>query len=529
MTKLISLILLSLCSLFCPLSANQKFKAQIFKDNFLSYEELQQLANKDGLNAELSQKLEIIFHEPLNNKNSFSSSSQLSVDKNTQRKAFRLTHWNFERAYKLAELDLALNNTTKFIEENDKDSKRPLKKDLFIEEINIFKESDIFTLNEADFGMQRTNYKNTVEEFAKITKSAYYSFIPEFVEVDPKYLNAQDLNKDKLKAMHGSAIVSKFPIIASRVIELPECYNWFDSELQKISNLEKLKRKGSEVVLDLPIITELRRGHRSALVARIDIPESTQDLTVVVTHLENRCMPICRKKQLAHLLKELKEIDTPLVLAGDFNNSEASGDPTSATKIIVRTVTDWQNLARATANWFNPLNIILSPSLFAFNTLRKTHDPTVFGLPIYLRNKSADLFWKLINFEFTDKNMFDFSGNKALSHSGKAGKLANSNQRTTKGFKSTYKLLEHNPLFHFRLDWIFVKSMRIVGCQDNEDDFEDIKPNCKNFIPAYARNLGELNESFYKIYPDDIKNNSFRDFSLTKFSDHEPITCKILI
>jgi hypothetical protein len=71
--------------------------------------------------------------------------------------------------------------------------------------------------------------------------------------------------------------------------------------------------------------------------------------------------------------------------------------------------------------------------------------------------------------------------------------------------------------------------MRKAGCQDNEDDFEDTKPTCKNFIPAYARNLGELNESFYKIYADDIKNNSLRDFSLTKFSDHEPITCKILI
>jgi endonuclease/exonuclease/phosphatase family metal-dependent hydrolase len=508
--------------------AHSKLTGAIGESSFFTYQELQELSKSFELRPELKNKLKGVFNNPINGQTKFEAQTKLKNHLRIQRKYFRVIHWNLERGHRLKDLDRALNQTTQYIKDSQ-DPKRDLDKELFITEANLFKETDIYTLNEADFGMQRTDYKNTVEEFAKITKSNYYTFVPEFIEIDSKYLDHKGLDKNRIKAMHGNAIVSKFPIKYTKVIELPVCYDWFNGEQKRVTLLEKVKRRTSRLLFDVPIFTELRRGHRNALVARIDLPESQEDLTVIVTHFENRTRPKCRKYQLQHLLDEIKDINTPLILSGDFNNTEVSAEPTSVNSVIFRTVTDWQNLARATVSWVNPASYLTNPILLGVNTLRKAHDPTVIGLPLFLRNKTADIFWKLINFDFSDKNMFDFSGNKELSYNGKGGKLSNSNQRITKGFASTFRLMNHNPLTHFRLDWIFVKSLRIAGCQDREDDFEDIKPECKRFIPAFARNLSELNDSYFRNFTNEVEDNKNRDFSLDKLSDHDPISCEILL
>jgi hypothetical protein len=527
MTKFISIIL-SLIFFSQPILAKTNLFGSVSKSTFLNFKELEILNEKAEPNQVILDKLDRIFSNPIKGQTHFSSANSLLTDPKTGRKFFRVTHWNLERGYKLDALKEALQNSEAYYAKNNTE-KAQIDKELFDAEVKMFNETHIFTINEADLGMKRTNYINTVKKFAEITKSKYHTFIPEFLEIDDKYLKDPEINKSEYRGFHGNAIVSKFPIIKTRVIRLPECYDWYNDELEKLSFLEKMKRKGAKVFFKAPIISELRRGSRNALVARIDLPNSQQDITVVTTHFENRCLPKCRKEQLKILLDELKDVDTPLIFSGDLNNSEVSAEPTSAMNLVGRTLTDWQNLARAIASWFNPFSYIINPAFLVINTARKAHDPTVFGLPLFLRNKTADLFWKLINFEFTDGNMFDFSDAKELCYLGKDGKLGNSNERVAKGFASTFRLIEGNILTHFRFDWLFVKSMRIPGCQDNEDDFEDIKPECKNFIPAFGRNLTELNYSYNKKYSEEVKNNIYRDFSLIKLSDHDPITCKILI
>ena len=505
------------------LTLPKQSEARYINAQYFSFSELKELSQDHKLRPALEKKLDHITNKPIFISNKDSFKTRLATVAN--RKAISVSHWNLERGYKLKELDQALNSSKQYLKVN---SNEDLDEKKVLEEIQILKDTDIFTLNEVDIGMHRTNYKNTLDIFTQITHSSQAIFAPEFFEIDPKYLGLKNLDKNKYKGFHGNAIVSKFPIVKTKIIELPECYDWFAEELKKIALLEKIKRSFSKRVFKTPIITELRRGHRNALLAEIDIPNSKENLTVVVTHFENRCRPTCRKKQLKHLLKALKHIKTPLVLTGDFNNSEVSSEPTSFVNVVTRTLGDWQNLSRAFATYFNPISYIINPAFLAFNTIRKSHDPTAFGLPILLRNKTADLFWKLINFEFDDKNMFDFSGHRELSYKKKDGNLANSNQRTIKGFASTFRLAR-NILLHFRFDWIFVKSMRINGCQDNEDDFEDIKPHCKRFIPAFGRNLRALNESHNKEYSKEVKKNIYRDFALDRLSDHDPINCKILI
>ncbi len=528
MAKILTSILITLLISNASYSSSV-LKTGISKNTHFTFSEIESLAKNKKLTPALEKKLKLILNNNYTGQTPYPAKKYLLRDEQTGRKTFRITHWNLERGYKLNELNQALNNTNTYIKLNDNDPKNALDKEALKEEIARFKETDIFTLNEADYGMHRTNYENTIREFAKIVKAKYFLFNTEYVELDPKYLNSPKLQKHKYKGLHGNAIVSKFPIVSSRVINLPQCYDWYEGELKNLSWLEKLKRATSRKIFKAPIVTELRRGDRSAIVTKIDVPNSLQHYTVVTTHFENRTRPKCRKIQLKYLLEEIKDIDTPLVLTGDLNNSEISAEPTSFVSVAKRTLTDWQNLGRVTATWFNPLSFIINPSMLAINTIRKAHDPTVLGLPIFLRNKTADLFWKVINFEFTDGNMFDFSDDKKLSYKGKDGKLSNSNQRVNKGFASTFRLSNKNIFTHFRFDWIFAKSMRIPGCQDNEDDFEDIKPECKHFIPAYGRNLRVLNESHNKKYPQEVVENIYRDFDITRLSDHEPITCKILI
>lgn len=514
MFKISKLFFLISILLQCPALASTQLKASIKEEVFFNYAELKQLQQETQLKPGLKQKLKDILNTPIKGETVFKAIRWIDQDPQTKRKYFRVLHWNMERGFNLDALEQALYNSSDYLAKNQ--SKDTIREDLFYADVKMMKEAQIYSINEADFGMTRTGYLNTVEKFAEITKSKYYVLAPEFIEIDKRQLDRKDINKSLYKGIHANAIVSKFPILSTKTIPLPQCYNWFHDELKGISRLEKLKRKSIGIFVKQPIITELRRGQRNALVATIDIPNSPVHLTFVSTHFENRCLPKCRKKQIKYLLNELKDIDTPLVLAGDFNNSEVSAEPTSVRSILKRTFGDWQNLARATASWFNPLSYIINPAFLAINTTRKAHDPTVFGLPLFLRNKTADLFWQLINFEFEDKNMFDFSDAKELCYKGQDGKLANSNQRVAKGFKSTFKLFQNNILTHFRFDWIFVKSMRIAGCQDKEDDFEDIRPGCKNFIPAFGRNLRVLNES----YQTNTKKH---------LSDHDPITCKILI
>jgi len=52
-------------------------------------------------------------------------------------------------------------------------------------------------------------------------------------------------------------------------------------------------------------------------------------MTIVATHLEARTRPSNRLKQLKELLSQIKEIEHPVILAGDMNTSTEDMTPTS--------------------------------------------------------------------------------------------------------------------------------------------------------------------------------------------------------
>ncbi|MFO0003942.1 MAG: hypothetical protein ACK559_22705, partial [bacterium] len=115
---------------------------------------------------------------------------------------------------------------------------------------------------------------------------------------------------------------------------------------------------------------------------------------------------------------------------GDFNNFEKSAEPTSAGKIIKRTVSDPETFAKATVTYLNPYALVTNVGSFTVGHLRKFKDPTVSNIPVLLPNKSRKLFDRIEDFKFEDGNKFEMEGDKSLSHNGIKGYLSNSNQRS---------------------------------------------------------------------------------------------------
>ena len=129
-----------------------------------------------------------------------------------------------------------------------------------------------------------------------------------------------------------------------------------------------------------------------ALIADVAIAESpTGEATIVATHLENRCTPSCRRRQMQALLAEIKQVDNPVVIAGDLNTTGKNNTPTSVRNEIMRRVTDYQFWAAQTVSYFNPLGIY-QYAIFPVHYFHGYNDPTAFNLPILWDNRESSLF-----------------------------------------------------------------------------------------------------------------------------------------
>jgi len=137
-----------------------------------------------------------------------------------------------------------------------------------------------------------------------------YAYGVEFVEVDPVFdlgteqvhlSDAQEdqrlqedlrVDKDRFHGLHGTAILSRYPIENARVFRLPVCYDWYANEYKAISKLEVGKRWSAQKLFRERVERELRHGGRMALIADITVPDlPTGRATLVAAHLENKCPP----------------------------------------------------------------------------------------------------------------------------------------------------------------------------------------------------------------------------------------------
>ena len=474
----------------------------------LTYDELVQLYEEENPPDALQSKLHSLLTTPfVSNAASARGVKPLLPSTAILGTFLRVVEWNIERGLEYEAIRSAFTDTAGFAKLRDSAAYPPgsEKRKIVLQQIALMKQADVIVLNEVDWGMKRTEYRNVAAELAAAL-GMNYAYGVEFVEVDPialgleKFaeLSAQDrtklaseisIDRARYKGLHGNAILSRFGLENVRLEPFEhQPHDWYKDELESVKPLEAGKRKAGELVFQEKVRREVRRGGRMMLTAEIaDARIPGGRMIVVATHLESKTKPEGRRIQLEELLARIKGANAPVVVAGDMNTSTRDSTPTSVEREL-------KNRLGSKSFWLKQGIGILtgikltSLLLGGLNTYRRQADPTVRSIPLVASNPEAEFFERLKDFRFSDGQAFDFRGEPARSIGGKTDKLANSNQRGDKGFMTTYEV-DRTIAFvgKFKLDWIFVKPPTLTKHDDNEQPHR--------FAPHFGRTLKSLNDA----------------------------------
>ena len=492
-----------------------------------SYDELVQLGQKN-LAPQLAEKLKVVTTTPfINNEAYYSGARPAALDVPGLGPTLRVAFWNIERGLELDYIQLFLTDKDAFMAKVEAERKkakesgkrvRNVDMEKIPQEIEILQASDIWVVNEVDWGVKRTRYREVVRELAK-TLNMNWAYGVEFIEIDPKQLGTDQfddgedkaseeqlqkefsVDKERLRALHGTAVLSRYPIRSARIVPFTVGYDWFKES--KIRPLEKGKRQASKLVGE-DLMREIRRGQRMTLYVDLDVPEAPEGrVTIAATHLENRTRPKYRRKQLEQLLKQVHDVQNPVIIAGDMNTTGSDATPTSAENFLYKRYGDWDFWATEGVQWTTGFGLIYKGAKTVRNLagIEYRVDPTSANIPGASPNLESGFFKNLEKYRFADGTAIDFRGVEARTINDTAGTLADSNQRQSMGFTPTYitELIWGNVgIARFKLDWIFVKP----GIKQPRDEGQSFV-----FAPHFARTLADLNN----CPPEPI-------------SDHSPIT-----
>jgi endonuclease/exonuclease/phosphatase family metal-dependent hydrolase len=493
-----------------------------------SYDELVQLSLNQELKPELAEKLHVLTTTPfINNEAYYRGAKPRPLDVEKLWPTLRVAFWNIERGLELDDIQLFLNDKDKFmakVAEERKHAKEAGKRMRNVDmekipgDIEILKSADVWILNEVDWGVKRTQYREVVRELGE-TLNMNWAYGVEFLEVDSKQLGTDTfddgepeearqqlleefkVDKDRVRALHGNAVLSRYPIRAARVVPFAVGYDWFKES--KIRPLEKGKRKAA-ILIGEDLMREVRRGQRMTLYVDLDVPEAPgHSVTVASTHLENRTKPKVRRQQMEELLHEVSEVSHPVVVAGDLNTTGSDSTPTSIENMLYKRYGSLDFWTTKGIQWTTGVGLVYSgaKATMKLSGIQYRIDPTSANIPGASANLERGLFTTLEKFRFADDKAFDFRGVPERAINQKSGTLGDSNERGKNGFVPSFVaelIWGKVRLAKFKLDWIFVKS--------NLDSPRDVKGSYL-FAPHFGRTMGDLNNCL----PEPI-------------SDHSPMT-----
>lgn len=463
----------------------------------LTYNELVALYETDPPSPELASKLTKLLNTPFVNNSAGTRASRGKLP--------RVATWNIERGLEFDAIKAALTNNQRFFRRLPH-SMRGSRFNLasILEQAAALSRADIIVLNEVDWGLKRTNYRNVARELAAALQMNY-AFGVEFVEVDPLTLGTETLegetsadkaamiehlavDKSRTLGLHGTAILSRLPLNNTRLVRfIKQGHDWYLDEKNGISKLEKGKRKGAKLVFGEKILREVRRGGRMMLIADISdprIPGGT--LTVVATHLEAKAKPSERVDQLEEVLSEIKSIDHPVIVAGDMNTSGSDATPTSFQREVKKRLGSTSFWATQGIKYATGVGLLYDLTIGVVKMQRTRNDPTVKSVKFVSENPEEKFFNTLKDFRFMDSGVFDFRGSKLYSTGASSQTLSDSNERGSKGFVSTFEL-DGKFSVDMKLDWIFVKPLQLTDPDDREQPYMS--------APQFGRTLKMLNRS----------------------------------
>lgn len=471
----------------------------------LTYNELVALYETDPPSTVLSTKLSRLLETPFVNNSSGLRAPRVIKTSTVRGDVLRVATWNIERGLEFDAVKAALTNDQLFFRRLPaamRGSQFNLAQ--ILEQAEALSRADIVILNEVDWGLKRTNYRNVAKELANAMRMNYV-FGVEFVEVDPLTLGTETLegetsadkatiienlavDKTRTLGLHGTAILSRFPLRNARVVRfVNQGHDWYLDEKNGVSKLEEGKRKGAKFVFGEKIMREVRRGGRMMLLADISdsiIPGGT--VTVVATHFEGKSKPSERLKQLEEVLTEIKSIQHPVILAGDMNTSGSDSTPTSFQREVKKRLGSTKFWATQGIKYATGVGLLYDITVGLVKMQRTRNDPTVKSVKFVSENPEEKFFDRLKNFQFADGNVFDFRGSKNHSTGSSGETLSDSNERGKKGFVSTLELKGKFNI-EMKLDWIFVKPLQLTDPNDRDQPY--------SFAPQFGRTLKTLNYS----------------------------------
>ena len=501
---LLLLVLLACAAAGAEVSARQRGAPEL-----LTYDELIRLSEQEEVPEALRAKVERLRATPFVGNDAAAGVARPRKPREAKLgRVVRVVSWNIERGLEYEAVEAALGGPAHFAALLDKSAypRGGRKREHILRQAALLREADVIVLNEVDWGLKRTGYRNVAAELAAAT-GMNYAYGVEFIEVDPVALGTEQfeglepaeraqlvaqikVDPARYKGLHGTAILSRFPLENVRLVPFRhQPYDWYAGEKKGVRPLEWGKRKASEVAFLEKVTRQIRRGGRMMLVAdAVDAEIPGGRMTVVATHLEARAKPDGREEQLEELLAHVKEISHPVVVAGDMNTSTRDTTPTSIQREIKKRLGSKKFWIEKGLGWLTGIELPRSILLRGYNEYRKQADPTVRHVPFVAPNPEAEFFDELKDFRFADGGAFDFRGERRRSVGGKTDPLANSNQRGGKGFITTYEV-ERTIGFvgRFKLDWIFVKPPGLT------EPYAEDAPH--RFSPHFGRTLKSLNDS----------------------------------
>jgi endonuclease/exonuclease/phosphatase family metal-dependent hydrolase len=156
----------------------------------------------------------------------------------------------------------------------------------------VLRWADIIILNEADQGMNRSQNRHVARALAeKLEMNAV--FAPAHFELTKGTEEELILEGDNRESLQGNAVLSRYPVLESRVVPLPVSFEPYEFQ-------------------------EKRFGWRNCLWVRLQLSQSA--LWVGSVHLELRNTPACRARQMRHILENLPGgRSESYLLGGDLN------------------------------------------------------------------------------------------------------------------------------------------------------------------------------------------------------------------
>ncbi|HLL76238.1 MAG TPA: endonuclease/exonuclease/phosphatase family protein [Pyrinomonadaceae bacterium] len=487
----------------------------------LAHGELVQLYERESPPALLRLKLAALLTTPFVSNGAADAGAQPRLPRSSALGTFvRVVFWNIERGMEYEAVEASFADPERFARLLDPE-KYPTgseRREAVLREAALLREADVIVLNEVDWGLKRTDYRNVAADLAKAL-GMNYAYGVEFVEVSPVNLGTEQFEEtagderaelrevvsvdaSRYRGLHGNAILSRFPLENVRLVPFrTQPFDWYADAKKGPSKLERGKEKAGEMVFREKASRSVRRGGRTMLFADIVHPELPGGrVTVVSTHLENRTKPKNRRRQLEELLAEIRDVPNPVILAGDMNTSGRDSTPTSLGREIRKRLGSrsfWIKRGIRFATGFElPFGVVRG----GLNQYRRQADPTVQHVPWVAPNPEAEFFSTLKKFRFADGGAFDFRGDEERSAGANDGALSNSNQRGGKGFVTTFEVERRIGFVgKFKLDWVFVKPPRLADPEGKEQPYL--------FAPHFGRTLKDLNHAVEG-----------------RISDHSPVT-----